>query len=136
MAKVIIRKHPMNTTIDVGDKLTLTTKTLSGNAPNIVWEADLGKGWKEVGKGKAYTVNKAKELHSGNYRCVINNMCSRIARVTVVNNTVTENELPTPTKENDVFIEILEATGKDASQEIQIKASKAMKKLMPKALKG
>lgn len=143
MAKVVFRKHPLDTHVEIGATLTLTTKTLSSIDPNIIWEADKGTGWETVGKGKAFVRKEAKESHAGNYRCIINGISSRVAKVSV--GEVTSPEIESlegvdatsfkATKDNDVFIEILEGTGEDASPELIEKVSKAVREELPEDLK-
>ena len=137
MKKVIFRKQPMDTVVLVGNPMVLTTKVLSGHNPTISWEADLGKGWKNVGKGRNLSIKKVQLKHAGNYRCVINGMCSRVAAVSVVEDLegTVEAPLENLTKENDAFIEILEGTGEDAPKEVVKKVTKAVLKKLPEALK-
>lgn len=145
MARVTFRKHPIDTQVEVGKQLVLSTKTLSATGVKTEWEADLGKGWKVVGKGKTLTIKKAKEAHAGNYRCIINGVCSRVAKVTVGKvapapikdlTPTTEPPLETATKENDGFLEILESTGNDATPEVIQKVTTAIIKKMPDSLKA
>jgi hypothetical protein len=129
MSKVIFRKHPLDTNVKEGESFALDTKTLSTSGLKVVWEANVGEGWEEVGTGKTYKVSEATKADAGNYRCVIGGHSSRVAKVSV------DAVAPAPTKENDVFIEILESTGKDAKPEVIKKASKAISKKLPESLK-
>ena len=124
MARVVFRKHPVDTKVKEGGSFTLTTKTLSASGISIVWDTDLGKGWEEVGTGKSLTVGKAKMAHAGRYRCVIGGHASRYAKVTV------EADV------GDAFEAILNETGVDAKPEVIAKAEKAVGKKMPASLKG
>ena len=129
MSKVIFRKHPLDTNVEEGESFALETKTLSASGLKVVWEANIGEGWEEVGTGKTYKVSEATTADAGDYRCVIGGHSSRVAKVSVA-------VAPAPTKENDVFIEILESTGKDAKPEVIEKASKAISKELPESLKA
>lgn len=129
MSKVIFRKHPLDTNVEEGESFALETKTLSASGLKVVWEANVGEGWEEVGTGKTYKVGEATTADAGDYRCVIGGHSSRVAKVSV------DAVAPAPTKENDVFIEILESTGKDAKPEVIEKASKAISKKLPESLK-
>ncbi|NRA49477.1 MAG: hypothetical protein HRU12_10130 [Phaeodactylibacter sp.] len=84
----------MDTSIKVGEKLMLSVKTLSAHKPTIVWEADLGKGWVTIPKvaTKDFVIKKAKEGHTGNYRCSVNGVASRVAKVQVEEVQLTEND--------------------------------------------
>ena len=120
--KVVFRRHPKDLVLEVGKALVLTTKTLSPTGASVEWEANLGKGWKVIGKGKTFTIKKAKEAHTGLYRVIIGGIASRVATVKVGGAELAEPSKDleptlTPTKENDSFIEILESTGTDAKQE-------------------
>lgn len=130
MSKVIFRKHPLDTNVEEGESFALETKTLSASGLKVVWEANIGEGWEEVGTGKTYKVSEATTADAGDYRCVIGGHSSRVAKVFV------DAVAPAPTKENDVFIEILESTGKDAKPEVIEKASKAISKELPESLKA
>lgn len=145
MIKVVFRKHPLNTNVQVGGTLNLLIKTLSGHLPTVLWECNTGEGWKEVGTGKMLEITNVTEADSGDYRCSVNGLCSRIAKVSVGDFTASklkealkgtdEAPLEIPTKENDVFIEILEGTGEDASEELIEKVSKAIREDFPEVLK-
>jgi len=129
MSKVIFRKHPLDINVEEGESFALYTKTLSTSGLKVVWEANVGEGWEEVGTGRTYKVSEATKADAGNYRCVIGGHSSRVAKVFV------DAVAPAPTKENDVFIEILESTGKDAKPEVIKEVSKAASKKLPESLK-
>ena len=121
MSRVVFRKHPLDTKVKEGESFTLTTKTLSAFGVPVVWDADLGKGWEEVGTGKSLIVREAKTFHAGRYRCVVDGQASRYAKVEV--------------EEASVFEVIQNETGVDAKPEVVAKAAKAVRKKMPASLK-
>lgn len=138
MSKVIFRRHPLDTKVEEGKTLTLDIKTLSRHNSNISWEFDSVEGWKEVSTSKTLYIKKVLKSHAGNYRCLVNGVCSRVAKVDVFAPPTEEGLEPTieaPNKENDVFIEILEGTGEDASPELIEKVSSAIREELPEVLK-
>jgi hypothetical protein len=127
MSKVIFRKHPLDTTAIEGKPFTLSVKSLSTTGLPVFWDADLGKGWEEVGTGKTLVVSKATKAHAGRYRCVVGGHASRYAKVTIL--------AKEGVSEGDAFDAILNETGVDAKPEVVAKAAKAVSKKMPAALK-
>lgn len=139
MSKVVIRVQPTDIKYKLNKSFSLSVKTLSRLNPVIRWEKEVDGKWVKVPKAntKVLTIKKPSNKAEGSYRCVIDGVSTRVAKVTLK----VEKEVVDPivefiaTKENDAFVEIQESTGEDASPAILKKAQAAIKKAVPKHIK-
>ncbi len=123
-------KHPVSQIVEEGSKVTLSANALSATGAKFTWEL-YGK---KVGEGRSITFEVTK-ANVGKYRCLLGDVPSRSAVISIKGTPLQKEEALVATAENDVFIEILENTGKDATQETINKVMPAISKKIPEALK-
>ena len=134
----IFFKQPKSQEVELGDKVVVTADALTTTNRRLTWEFQNAQGGPYVevsksrvsGKGQSYAFF-ASDKTLGSYRCLCGGVASKTAVITLKG----EPALEKPTKENDVFLEILEDTGEDASPDTIAVVQKAIVKKMPESLK-